>query len=170
MLASVKVPVLLTHHFRMIDEATGVLIGALSDLQAARVRELVAAAGSRSTTSRSRRWATRCTARTRSSSATRSSSGRPACEAIRGLLRACALLASLALSAGRSLAADDANTPEKEQRKPEEDIEPFWSGLPLLGDEARAAGADLPLPFGAAIVATGLTGRSIEVLRTSASA
>ena len=35
MLASVKVPVLLTHHFRMIDEATGYLMGALSDLQAA---------------------------------------------------------------------------------------------------------------------------------------
>ena len=81
----------------------------------------------------------------------------------RGLLLACALVASLELSAGRSLAADDANTPEEEQRKPKEDIEPFWSGLPLLGDEARAAGADLPLPFGAALVGTGLTGRNIEI-------
>ena len=45
MLSSVKVPVLLTHHLRMIDESTGMLMGALSDLQAARVRELVAAAG-----------------------------------------------------------------------------------------------------------------------------
>ena len=42
---SVKVPVLLTHHFRMVDEATGVLIGALSDLQAARVRAAHRAAG-----------------------------------------------------------------------------------------------------------------------------
>jgi pimeloyl-ACP methyl ester carboxylesterase len=44
MLASVKVPVLLTHHFRMIDEATGALMGALSDLQAAHARELIEAA------------------------------------------------------------------------------------------------------------------------------
>ena len=34
MLRSVKVPVLFTHHFRMIDEATGALMGASSDLQA----------------------------------------------------------------------------------------------------------------------------------------
>jgi pimeloyl-ACP methyl ester carboxylesterase len=45
MLSAVKVPVLLTHHFRKVDEASGVLMGALSDLQAARVRELVSAAG-----------------------------------------------------------------------------------------------------------------------------
>jgi pimeloyl-ACP methyl ester carboxylesterase len=45
MLASVKVPVLFTHHFRTIDETTGALLGASSDLQAQRVRELVTAAG-----------------------------------------------------------------------------------------------------------------------------
>lgn len=45
MLAHVKVPVLLTHHYRFVDEATGHLVGAMSDVQAARVRELVAAAG-----------------------------------------------------------------------------------------------------------------------------
>jgi pimeloyl-ACP methyl ester carboxylesterase len=45
MLANVKVPVFLTHHMRFVDEATGRLMGALSDLQAARVRELVTAAG-----------------------------------------------------------------------------------------------------------------------------
>jgi hypothetical protein len=45
MLASVKVPVLLTHHFRVLDPATGGLLGALSDLQAARARELIEAAG-----------------------------------------------------------------------------------------------------------------------------
>ncbi|HEY2048869.1 MAG TPA: alpha/beta hydrolase [Caulobacteraceae bacterium] len=44
MLRSVKVPVLFTHHFRMIDEA-GLLRGAISDLQAGRVRELVEGAG-----------------------------------------------------------------------------------------------------------------------------
>lgn len=45
MLARVRVPVLLTHHFRMVDEATGVVIGALAEVQAARVRELVTASG-----------------------------------------------------------------------------------------------------------------------------
>ncbi len=34
MLSSVKVPVLLTHHFRMIDEQTGGVRGAMSDVQA----------------------------------------------------------------------------------------------------------------------------------------
>ncbi len=45
MLASVKVPVLLTHHFRRVDEKTGYLMGALSDLQAQRACELVSSAG-----------------------------------------------------------------------------------------------------------------------------
>ncbi len=45
MLSGVKVPVLLTHHFHRIDETTGLLMGALSDLQAARARELVGATG-----------------------------------------------------------------------------------------------------------------------------
>ncbi|GAA2212505.1 alpha/beta hydrolase [Nonomuraea monospora] len=47
MLTAVKTPVLFTHHFRMVDEKTGQLMGALSDLQAARVQQLVAATGSR---------------------------------------------------------------------------------------------------------------------------
>ena len=45
MLSSVKVPVLLTHHFRMPDEETGGVRGAMSDIQAKRVRDLIAAAG-----------------------------------------------------------------------------------------------------------------------------
>jgi pimeloyl-ACP methyl ester carboxylesterase len=45
MLRQVKVPVLFTHHFRHVDPGTGHLIGAISDLQAARVRQLVEAAG-----------------------------------------------------------------------------------------------------------------------------
>ena len=45
MLRSVNVPVLFTHHFRAIDEATGALMGASSDLQAARTRQLVTDAG-----------------------------------------------------------------------------------------------------------------------------
>ncbi|MFI5045275.1 MAG: alpha/beta hydrolase, partial [Acidimicrobiales bacterium] len=45
MLRSVKVPVLFTHHFHTTDEATGALLGASSDLQAARVGQLVTGAG-----------------------------------------------------------------------------------------------------------------------------
>lgn len=45
MLAQVKVPVLLTHHARAVNPATGQLSGALSDVQAAKVREIVTAAG-----------------------------------------------------------------------------------------------------------------------------
>jgi hypothetical protein len=45
MLACVKTPVLLTHHFRTTDPATGGLIGALSDLQAERACELIRSAG-----------------------------------------------------------------------------------------------------------------------------
>jgi pimeloyl-ACP methyl ester carboxylesterase len=45
MLSSVKVPVLLTHHFWMIEERTGSLAGALSGEQAARARHLIEAAG-----------------------------------------------------------------------------------------------------------------------------
>jgi pimeloyl-ACP methyl ester carboxylesterase len=45
MLAQVKVPVLFTHHSRAIDPATGQLAGAISDLQAAKVNEIVTAAG-----------------------------------------------------------------------------------------------------------------------------
>jgi pimeloyl-ACP methyl ester carboxylesterase len=47
MLRAVKVPVLFTHHFRHLDEAKGFMMGAISDAQAARVRELVAGAGQR---------------------------------------------------------------------------------------------------------------------------
>ena len=46
MLRTVKVPyVLLTHHFRVIDEETGTLMGALADVQATRVLELLREAG-----------------------------------------------------------------------------------------------------------------------------
>ncbi len=45
MIASVKVPVLFTQHFYSVDESTGNLVGALSDLQANRVKQLVVEAG-----------------------------------------------------------------------------------------------------------------------------
>jgi pimeloyl-ACP methyl ester carboxylesterase len=45
MLASVKCPVLYTHHFRHVDAERGFLLGAASDLQAKRVCELVSGAG-----------------------------------------------------------------------------------------------------------------------------
>jgi hypothetical protein len=47
MLGAVKVPVLLTHHFRKTDETTGRLQGAISDLQVRHVRELITQAGQR---------------------------------------------------------------------------------------------------------------------------
>jgi pimeloyl-ACP methyl ester carboxylesterase len=47
MLSRVHVPVLFTHHFRTVDEQTGRLVGASSDLQANRVREIVTATGNR---------------------------------------------------------------------------------------------------------------------------
>jgi pimeloyl-ACP methyl ester carboxylesterase len=45
MLRAVKVPVLFTHHRRLVDETSGVLMGAISDLQVERVRQLVTGAG-----------------------------------------------------------------------------------------------------------------------------
>jgi pimeloyl-ACP methyl ester carboxylesterase len=45
MLASVKCPVLYTHHFRYVDETDGHLMGAASDVQAKRICELVKLAG-----------------------------------------------------------------------------------------------------------------------------
>jgi hypothetical protein len=43
---------------------------------------------------------------------------------------------------------------------------PWYSKLPFLADEARKRGHELPLPFGAALVVTGLDGRKIEVTDT----
>ena len=45
MLKTVTVPVLLTHHRRAVDPKTGMLIGAISDFQAQKVKELVEGAG-----------------------------------------------------------------------------------------------------------------------------
>ena len=45
MLAQVKVPVLFTHHFRGVDAATGMLMGAVSDVQVEQARRLVEGAG-----------------------------------------------------------------------------------------------------------------------------
>ena len=46
MLRSVKVPsVLLTHHMRITDDASGFLFGAMSDQQAQRVQDLLTGAG-----------------------------------------------------------------------------------------------------------------------------
>jgi pimeloyl-ACP methyl ester carboxylesterase len=45
MLAGVKVPMLITHHMRHVDEATGRLMGALTDLQARQACELIRGAG-----------------------------------------------------------------------------------------------------------------------------
>jgi pimeloyl-ACP methyl ester carboxylesterase len=45
MLTKVKVPVLITHHFRMINPADGALMGAVSDQQITQARRLIEAAG-----------------------------------------------------------------------------------------------------------------------------
>jgi pimeloyl-ACP methyl ester carboxylesterase len=45
MLASVRTPVLFTHHFRAVDGDTGTVLGAISDQQADRARELIEGAG-----------------------------------------------------------------------------------------------------------------------------
>lgn len=45
MLAHVKVPVLLTHHFHQVDHASGRLLGAVSDDQARIAEDLVRGAG-----------------------------------------------------------------------------------------------------------------------------
>ncbi|MGH3248572.1 MAG: hypothetical protein ACRDOI_20540 [Trebonia sp.] len=45
MLAQVKTPVLFTHHFHAYDEQDGVAMGAISDVQLRRARELVEGAG-----------------------------------------------------------------------------------------------------------------------------
>jgi len=47
MLRSVKVPVLLTHHLRLTDDAAGFLFGAMSDQQARRAQTLLREAGVR---------------------------------------------------------------------------------------------------------------------------
>jgi pimeloyl-ACP methyl ester carboxylesterase len=45
MLAQVKVPMLMTHHFRTVHPETGTLMGALTDLQASMARDIVTRAG-----------------------------------------------------------------------------------------------------------------------------
>jgi pimeloyl-ACP methyl ester carboxylesterase len=44
MLASVRTPILFTHHFRAVDGDTGAILGAIADEQADRARELIAGA------------------------------------------------------------------------------------------------------------------------------
>ena len=43
--AAVRAPILFTHHMRTVDAASGALIGAISDFQVERVRDLVTGAG-----------------------------------------------------------------------------------------------------------------------------
>jgi pimeloyl-ACP methyl ester carboxylesterase len=47
MLSAVRCPVLLTQHFRAVDHDTGTVLGAISDQQAQRTRDLVTGAGQR---------------------------------------------------------------------------------------------------------------------------
>jgi pimeloyl-ACP methyl ester carboxylesterase len=85
MLSSVKVPVLLTHHFWKIEESTAAWP---APCPASRKSECANSLRPRARTSRCRRsqpWATPCTARIRSSSRPRSSSGHRGCSLRRPL-------------------------------------------------------------------------------------
>lgn len=79
------------------------------------------------------------------------------------------LIAALALTAPchRVFAADaalDAVGPaESESGTASASTEDKQSVFPLLGEEARARGYELPLPYGAAVVLTGLKDRQIDV-------
>jgi hypothetical protein len=70
----------------------------------------------------------------------------------RARLVALSLMATIA-QPGTSMAAESGDSP-------------WYSRLPFLADEARKRGHELPLPFGAALVVTGLDGRKIEVTDT----
>jgi len=66
-------------------------------------------------------------------------------------MRRASLAAALLLSAGAAAAQQSTTTPEPPRR------------LPFLAEEARARGYELPLPFGAGLILTGLDGREIDV-------
>jgi hypothetical protein len=73
-------------------------------------------------------------------------------------------IASAALP-GLALAADP--SPQTVEPTPAPTAStPWYSKLPLLAEEARKRGHELPLPFGAALILTGLDGRKIEVTDT----
>jgi hypothetical protein len=75
---------------------------------------------------------------------------------LRKVIRA-GLLALMLVPSLRALADEpnEANAPKQP--------ESWFSGLPLMADEARKRGIELPLPVGAALVLTGLSGRDIKV-------
>lgn len=73
-----------------------------------------------------------------------------------------AALTCIALGAAAPLAAHDAQTvDDPSPSKPSS--EPWYGRLPLLAEEARRRGHELPLPFGGALVLTVLDHRKIEV-------
>ena len=75
-----------------------------------------------------------------------------------------ALLGSIALcAAGSCLAADEAQTVSDPSPAEAVVAPPWYARLPLLADEARRRGHELPLPFGGALILTVLDDRAIEV-------
>jgi hypothetical protein len=61
-------------------------------------------------------------------------------------------------------ASDSASVPAPEGSTPGgTTAEPYSRVLPFLADEAIKAGHDLPLPFGAGVILTGLDNRKIDV-------
>jgi len=75
-----------------------------------------------------------------------------------------ALAAAIALPVIASAA--DSESAQAAEPAPGASSAPWYSRLPFLADEARKRGHELPLPFGAALILTGLDGRKIEVTDT----
>ena len=73
-----------------------------------------------------------------------------------------AALTCIALCAATPLAAHDAQTVD-DPSPSAPSTEPWYARLPLLAEEARRRGHELPLPFGGALVLTVLDDRKIEV-------
>jgi hypothetical protein len=75
------------------------------------------------------------------------------------------VLAAFAMPAMTAAAGADAQSVEPAPASTA-NASPWYSKLPFLAEEARKRGHELPLPFGAALVITGLDGRKIEVTDT----
>ena len=81
---------------------------------------------------------------------------------MKALWVACSLAVLCAVAPGAAR-ADEPNAPKADEAKKKSEDQGWWSGLPLLKEQAIAAGADLPLPFGVALVPTGLKGREVDI-------
>jgi len=74
-------------------------------------------------------------------------------------VRGCAAFTLVLVTGGTACAAEVETPPAAGQTTATR----HWSGLPLLADEALSRGHELPLPFGAGLILTGLGNRHIDV-------